>query len=103
MGSFCNEGQVEPAFDSDHGTIGIPMILGVKSNLSKSLIIGLEGQHTFADDIDGIPNENLTYLKFGNINNNDWYVFSGLTLTYTFEKPLLFKLKNGFTTKYRYE
>jgi hypothetical protein len=32
MGSFVgNEGQVEPTFDSDHGTIGIPMILGVKS------------------------------------------------------------------------
>ncbi|MFT7334687.1 MAG: hypothetical protein ACI9M1_000577 [Porticoccaceae bacterium] len=87
-----NEGQVEPAFDSDHGTIGIPMILGVKSNLSKSLIIGFEVgvRYTFADDIDGSfpTNENLTYLKFGNINNNDWYVFSGLTLTYTFgEKP----------------
>jgi hypothetical protein len=42
-------------FDSDHGTIGIPMILGVKSNLSKSLIIGLESgaKITFADDIDG--------------------------------------------------
>jgi hypothetical protein len=48
-------------------------------------------------------NENLTYLKFGNINNNDWYVFSGLTLTYTFgEKPAIVQTKkNGFTTKYR--
>jgi hypothetical protein len=26
----------------------------------------------------------LKPLQFGNINNNDWYVFSGLTLTYTF-------------------
>jgi hypothetical protein len=49
------------------------------------------------DDIDGNSNENLTYLKFGNINNNDWYVFSGLTLTYTFGKTLLLELKNGFT------
>jgi hypothetical protein len=48
-------------------------------------------KYTFAD-IDGSypTNENLTYLKFGNINNNDWYVFSGLTLTYTFgEKPAI--------------
>jgi hypothetical protein len=22
-------------------------------------------------------------VQFGNINNNDWYVFSGITLTYT--------------------
>jgi hypothetical protein len=79
-------------FDADHGTFGIPIILGVKSNLSKRLILGLEvgARYTMADDIDGSnpTNENLTYLKFGNINNNDWYVFSGLTLTYTFgEKP----------------
>jgi undecaprenyl pyrophosphate synthase len=26
----------------------------------------------------------LKSSQFGNINNNDWYVFSGLTLTYTF-------------------
>jgi hypothetical protein len=36
----------------------------------------------------------LTYLKFGNINNNDWYVFSGLTLTYTFgENPAIVQTK----------
>ena len=23
-------------------------------------------------------------FSFGNINNNDWYMFSGITLTYTF-------------------
>ncbi|MEP2335783.1 MAG: DUF6089 family protein, partial [Nonlabens ulvanivorans] len=27
-------------------------------------------------------------VRFGNINNNDWYVFSGVTLTYAFgRKP----------------
>ena len=27
-------------------------------------------------------------VRFGNFNNNDWYVFSGFTLTYTFgRKP----------------
>jgi hypothetical protein len=36
-------------------------------------------------------------LRFGNLNNNDWYVL-GLTLTYTFDKTLLLcKLKNEFT------
>jgi hypothetical protein len=38
----------------------------------------------------GVTQPMKTYLKFGNINNNDWYVFSGLTLTYTFgEKPAI--------------
>ena len=28
----------------------------------------------------GVPNGN----EFGNINNNDWYVFTGLTISFTF-------------------
>ncbi|MCK8142143.1 DUF6089 family protein [Flavobacterium sp. I-SCBP12n] len=66
-------------------SIAIPMIVGVKSNLSPHLILALEtgARYTLTDNIDGSFNNN-----FGNINNNDWYVFSGVTLTYTFgEKP----------------
>ncbi|MNE01273.1 hypothetical protein D3C80_937060 [compost metagenome] len=64
------------------------MIVGVKSNITPNFVIGLEvgARYTFADDIDGSnpTNDNLENLQFGNLNNNDWYVFSGLTLTYTF-------------------
>ena len=66
-------------------SIAIPMIVGIKSNLSPSLILALEtgARYTLTDNIDGSFNQN-----FGNINNNDWYVFSGVTLTYTFgNKP----------------
>ena len=66
-------------------SIAIPMIVGIKSNISPSLIIALEAgaRYTLTDNIDG-----SYYQNFGNINNNDWYVFSGVTLTYTFgEKP----------------
>ena len=68
------------------------MIVGIKSNIFPKLILGVEigARYTFADDIDGSnpTNDNLQSLKFGNINSNDWYVFSGFTLTYTFgEKP----------------
>ena len=78
--------------DSKHGTIGIPMIVGVKSNIFPKLILAVEvgARYTFADDLDGSnpTNENLQTQQFGNINSNDWYVFSGFTLTYTFgEKP----------------
>jgi len=78
--------------DSKHGTIGIPMIVGIKSNIFPKLILGVEigARYTFADDIDGSnpTNENLQSQQFGNINSNDWYVFTGFTLTYTFgEKP----------------
>lgn len=76
--------------DSSTGTFAVPMILGVKSNVSPHLVLALEvgARYTFSDNLDGSnpKDENLT--KFGNINNNDWYVFSGLTLTYTFgNKP----------------
>ncbi|MEZ7497482.1 DUF6089 family protein [Flavobacterium sp. Arc3] len=82
----------ETRSDANHGTIAIPMTVGIKTNLNNRFILGLEvgARYTFADDIDGSnpTNKNLEQLKFGNINNNDWYVFSGLTLTYTFgEKP----------------
>lgn len=78
--------------DSNHGTISIPFALGMKTNLTKDLIIGFEvaPRYTFADDIDGSnpTNEDLKSASFGNINSNDWYVFSGFTLTYTFgRKP----------------
>lgn len=89
-GLFFVDGKTKS--DSNHGTIAIPMILGIKSNITPNFVLGLEvgARYTYADDLDGSnpKNENLKNLQFGNINNNDWYVFSGLTLTYTFgNKP----------------
>lgn len=87
---FYKYGQAE--FDSKQKTLALPIILGVKSNLTSNFVLGLEigARYTFADDIDGSSpiNENWLPIPFGNQNNNDWYVFSGLTLTYTFgNKP----------------
>jgi hypothetical protein len=82
----------EQKSNAQHGAIAIPMIVGVKSNITPNLILGAEigARYSFADDIDGSnpTNENLQQLQFGNIQSNDWYVFTGFTLTYTFgEKP----------------
>lgn len=73
-------------------SFAIPMTLGVKAKITQGLILAGEvgPRYSFEDDIDGSnpKGENYNAFKFGNINNNDWYVFSGLTLTYTFgEKP----------------
>jgi len=76
--------------DSGTGSFAIPMTLGIKSNVSPHLILALEvgARYSFTDNLDGSNPKNESLLKFGNINNNDWYVFSGLTLTYTFgNKP----------------
>jgi hypothetical protein len=78
--------------DYSDSTFAIPMTVGIKSNITPNLILGAEvgARYTFTDNLDGSnpKNENLQALQFGNTNSKDWYVFSGITLTYTFgEKP----------------
>lgn len=69
-------------------TGGIPMALGYKTNILGKFILGFEigARYTFTDNLDGnFPeNENNQQYRFGNINNSDWYTFTGITLTYTF-------------------
>ncbi|MFZ4105798.1 DUF6089 family protein [Flavobacterium sp.] len=76
----------------NQGAFAIPMTVGVKSNITPSIIVGFEvgARYSMTDNLDGSLPKNNFYnnFKFGNINSNDWYVFSGLTLTYTFgQKP----------------
>ena len=56
----------------------------------QNFVIGAEVgfRYTFTDNLDGSnpKNDNFETLRFGNLNSNDWYVFTGLTLTYTFGK-----------------
>jgi hypothetical protein len=78
--------------DKKSGSFAIPIHIGIKSNITPNFILGIESgaRYTLTDNIDGNnpKNETLSSYKFGNINNNDWYVFTGLTLTYTFgNKP----------------
>ncbi|OGS78708.1 MAG: hypothetical protein A3G95_06840 [Flavobacteria bacterium RIFCSPLOWO2_12_FULL_31_7] len=76
--------------DYQHYSFAIPMIIGVKAKIANHLVLGLEtgARYTFTDNLDGSnpKNENFETLKFGNLNNKDWYVFTGFTLTYTFGK-----------------
>ncbi len=70
--------------------IAIPMIVGVKTRLSERFVLGIElgARYTFTDNLDGTnpERENISYIKTGNNNSNDWYIFSLATLTYTFGK-----------------
>lgn len=79
-------------YDSSHGSLAIPITLGIKARIMPHLILGLESgaRYSFADDLDGSnpTNDNLQSQAFGNTNSTDWYVFTGFTLTYTFgNKP----------------
>lgn len=75
---------------SRKNSIAIPMVLGVKGSIARNWILGIEAgaRYTFTNNLDGSFPEPTQY-KFGNLNSDDWYVFTGITLTFTFgEKPL---------------
>ena len=71
-------------------SLGIPFILGFKYRVFEQLILSAEigSRFMFTDNIDGSLSNTENYTNFGNINNNDWYVFSLINLSYTFgRKP----------------
>jgi len=69
----------------------IPMVIGYKIAINTKFILALEvgARYALSDNLDGSsPENNNEVLSFGNINNDDWYMFTGFTLTYTFgRKP----------------
>lgn len=74
----------------DAGSIAIPMVVGLKTTIGTRFVLGFEvgARYTFTDNLDGSnPDtgfENNESLKFGNVNSDDWYVYSGVTITVTF-------------------
>lgn len=78
--------------DDSKNSLAIPMTVGIKTRIAEKLILGFEvgARYTFTDNLDGSnpKNDSFKTLRFGNLNSNDWYVFTGFTLTYTFgNKP----------------
>lgn len=76
------------------GSIAIPMVIGLKTSLGSQFVLGFElgARYTFTDALDGSnPVGDLADepgLMFGNTNSNDWYVFTGVTVTFAFgRKP----------------
>ncbi|MEG3657366.1 DUF6089 family protein [Arenibacter palladensis] len=74
------------------GSFSVPMTVGAKLRISQFFIVGAEigARYTFTDNLDASNPEGSNYeeFRFGNIFSDDWYVFSGVTLTYTFgRKP----------------
>lgn len=71
-------------------SMAIPMVVGFKANMGQNAMVGLEigARYTFTDDLDGSnPVKGLADeegLKFGNTNSDDWYVFTGVTVTFAF-------------------
>src|SRR5690606_36389032 len=70
--------------------LAIPITLGVKALINKKLVISAEvgARYSFTDNLDGNNprNPSTTITTFGNTNSKDWYVFSGINISYTFGK-----------------
>ena len=69
-------------------SFAIPFGIGYKTKLYNDFAIALElrVRYTFEDDLD-YNNNSIKSLTFGNPNSNDWYVFSGISLVYSFGRP----------------
>lgn len=90
---YFNGGVLQEINQKD-GSFAIPMTAGFKYRINQFLIFGAEigARYTFTDNLDASNPEgsNFEEFQFGNIFSDDWYVFSGLTLTYTFgRKPCM--------------
>ncbi len=102
-GIFTHEMYVDKNDDGKEGIytkknkfgFALPMIIGVKGKITRDLILAVEigARMSFYDTLDGStepsgynPEEHGVekYPSFGNQNTNDWYMFTGVTLTYTF-------------------
>lgn len=68
----------------------IPMGLGYKSIIYGRLAFALEvrAQYNLTDGID-YTNRNIPSVNFGG-NSNDWHMFTGISLVYTFGRPACF-------------
>jgi len=69
-------------------SFAIPFGIGYKAKLVNDFAIALElrGRYTFIDNLD-YNHKDIKSLRFGNPNNNDWYMFSTVSFIYTFGRP----------------
>ena len=67
--------------------LALPIGIGIKSKLVGNLAISLETRfrYTFGDDLDSVSEENRIFNIEG--NSSDWYMFTGVSLIYTFGRP----------------
>ncbi|MFS4493576.1 DUF6089 family protein [Maribacter sp. 2308TA10-17] len=97
--NYFDAGILQDGLNQRDGSLAIPMTVGFKYRISQLFIIGAEigARYTFTDNLDASNPKKSTVFdqinpgpEFGNIFSDDWYVFSGVTFTYTFgRKPCM--------------
>lgn len=100
--NYFDAGTLQDGLNQRDGSFAIPMTVGFKYRISELFILGGEigARYTFTDNLDASnpkKNPQLEDFAFGNsrvegtnTGSDDWYVFSGLTFTFTFgRKPCM--------------
>ena len=66
----------------------MPIGVGYKFKLTEGFAAAAEirAQYTWQDDLD-YNNKEIESLTYGNPNDNDWYVLTGISFVYTFGRP----------------
>ncbi|WP_258102724.1 porin family protein [Marinoscillum sp. MHG1-6] len=88
---FINLNDVGPTYeDFNHLQATIPAGFGVKYLVGKQFTLGAEIglRKTFFDYLDGISDGDILIkdYQFGNPNDDDWFFYTGITLTYVLYK-----------------
>jgi outer membrane protein W len=87
--TVTNNPALEPAFNREGSMVGfaIPAGVGFKYALSKHINLGLEAgvRKTFTDQLDHLEEQDPLLV---NRHTQDWYYYSGISLSYTFYKIL---------------
>jgi hypothetical protein len=80
---------LQPSFNRSGGRVGIaiPAGAGLKFSLSEHINLGLEVgvRKTFTDQLDHLGDQDPLYV---NSHDQDWYYYSGVSVSYTFYKIL---------------
>lgn len=86
---FRNNRLVENKDDKKYSA-AIPIAIGIKTRINERFVLSTEvgARYTFTNNLDGSnPSaDGREKFRFGKENANDWYFYSGITLTYTFGK-----------------
>lgn len=77
-------------YEKKESSLSIPFGVGIKTKLTRFLVLGAEVKalYSFSDNLDGsFPTFDSTNAEFSTQLSNDWVVFTGITLTYSFGRP----------------
>jgi hypothetical protein len=92
QGTIASYAYIDPdSFQSKRNLHVMPSFgLGYKTRLGENFAISFEStvRYTLKDNIDEIRSTNV---GVGNLDSDDWYVFTGFTFTYGFGRPGCYK------------